>query len=142
MAIINWRPKSLFPTMDRWTEGFFDDDFFAPRTINVPAVNVKETDEEYHLEFAVPGMKKDDFTIEVKNGILTVSSEKEVQKEEKDDGYTRKEFSYEAFNRSFYLPETVNADKITAVYKEGVLEVKVPKLVKSKAIPVRTITVK
>ncbi|HRG37331.1 MAG TPA: Hsp20/alpha crystallin family protein [Bacteroidia bacterium] len=99
------------------------------RPVNsVPSVNVKETETAYELEVAAPGLSKEDFKIDVDGNTLTISAEKETNKEEKQDSYTRKEFSYSSFKRSFNLPErTVETDKITAKYADGVLQLVVPK---------------
>jgi len=102
---------------------------------NVPAVNIKETEDGFAIELAAPGKKKDDFVIEVDDNILTISSEAKTEKEEKDTAgrYTRKEFNYAAFKRSFSFPETVNEDKINASYEDGVLKLTLPK--KEEALP-------
>lgn len=94
-----------------------------------PSVNVKETDTTYELDIAAPGLSKEDFKINVEGQVLTISSEKETKVEEKEQTYTRKEFSYSSFKRSFNLPErTVETDKITAKYENGVLRVYIPKI--------------
>ncbi|MEZ4773371.1 MAG: Hsp20/alpha crystallin family protein [Bacteroidia bacterium] len=94
-----------------------------------PAVNIKETDENFSLELAAPGMAKEDFKVNLDNHVLTISSSKENKNEEtaEDGTYTRKEFSYSAFSRSFRLPETVNSEKIEAKYTDGVLHLTLPK---------------
>ena len=94
---------------------------------SLPAVNVKETETAYDLELAAPGLSKEDFKIDVDGQSLIISAEKETQKEEKENTYTRKEFSYSSFKRSFNLPERVAADKITAKYTDGVLLLNIPK---------------
>ena len=124
-----------FPTI--W-EDFFNSDLFnlpaiASRGMTVPAVNITETDTEYILELAAPGMKKSDFHVNVDRNVLTVSSEKEEEKEEKDKNYTRKEFSYSSFERSFTLPESIDQEKIDAKYTNGVLKLVLPK--KEEVIP-------
>jgi len=124
-----------FPTI--W-EDFFNNDLFnlpalASRGTTVPAVNITETDTEYILELAAPGMKKSDFHVNIDRNVLTVSSEKEEEKEEKDKNYTRKEFSYSSFERSFTLPESIEQDKIDAKYTNGVLKLVLPK--KEEVIP-------
>ena len=102
---------------------------------NVPAVNIKETDTVFRIELAAPGKKKEDFNVEVDHNVLTISSEERSETNEKDNEgkYTRKEFSYNSFRRSFTLPETVNLDTINASYEDGVLHVKLPK--KEEALP-------
>ena len=103
----------------------------------LPAVNIKESDTEYHLELAVPGRKKEDFSIEVDNEVLVISTEtkNEVGSEGKNENvkYTRREFSFSAFKRTFTLPETINTDKIEASYEDGILSFRLPK--KEEALP-------
>jgi HSP20 family protein len=112
----------------------FWDDFFnlgPMRTSgsSLPAVNIKETDRDYRVEVACPGLDKKDFKIELDNDVLMISSQHEMSKEEKDESgnYTRREFSYQQFQRSFTLPENAEADKISANYDNGVLDISIPK---------------
>ncbi len=109
-----------------WNE-WFDDSGFLGRTMNVPAVNITEHKNEYKVELAVPGMKKDDFKIDVDGNMLTISSEKEESSEEKEKRFTRKEYSYSSFSRSFTLPEEINLEKIEAKYEDGVLKLSLPR---------------
>lgn len=104
-------------------------------SVDVPAVNIKETDLNFELELAVPGKKKEDFNIEIDHNVLTISSEEKNEIEEKDqDGrYTRKEFNYSSFRRAFTLPESVNSENINANYQDGVLKIALPK--KEEALP-------
>jgi HSP20 family protein len=99
----------------------------------VPAVNIKDNEKEFELELAVPGVKKDDFTVEVDHDVLTISSEMKSENEETKDNYTRKEFSYSSFKRAFTLPETVDGSKIDAKYEDGILRLTLPK--KQEALP-------
>lgn len=96
-------------------------------TGDVPAVNIKEEKDKFVLEMAAPGMKKDDFQINLDNYQLTVSSEKKEEKKEKEDNYTRREFFYSTFSRSFTLPKSVDIEKIKADYKNGILSIVLPK---------------
>ncbi|MEW2921467.1 MULTISPECIES: Hsp20/alpha crystallin family protein [Flavobacteriaceae] len=100
---------------------------------SVPAVNIKDNEKGFELELAVPGMKKDDFTVEVDNDVLTISSEIKSENEETKENYTRKEFSYSSFKRAFTLPETVDGSKIDAKYEDGILKLTLPK--KQEALP-------
>jgi len=102
---------------------------FSSSNTTLPAVNIRETNENYQVEVAAPGMQKKDFKVELDGNLLTISSEKSDQKEEVDtEKYTRKEFSYQAFQRSFTLPkEVVDADKIQAKYEDGLLHLLIPK---------------
>ncbi len=109
---------------------------------NTPAVNVKETDEDFTVELAAPGLSKEDFNIELDNDVLTISSETTSEKETKDEGkYTRKEFSYRAFKRSFSLPDAVNGTEIGASYDNGILFVTLPKKEEAKVQPKRLIEI-
>jgi HSP20 family protein len=108
---------------------------------NLPAVNVKETRKEYNIEFASPGFSKKDFKIDVEQNVLTVSAEKEEEKKEEKDTFTRREFSYNSFSRSFTLPQTVNAEKIDAKYNDGILQLSIPKKEETKLLPKKEIKV-
>ncbi|MEO9513876.1 MAG: Hsp20/alpha crystallin family protein [Flavobacteriaceae bacterium] len=100
---------------------------------NVPAVNIKDNTAGFELELAVPGLKKDDFKVEIDNDILTISSEITSENKETKDNYTRREFSFTSFKRAFTLPETVDGTKIDASYENGVLKLTLPK--KDEALP-------
>lgn len=102
-----------------WSNDVMDDDFL--RRTRMPSVNVKESDKDYQIEVAAPGMKKDNFNVAVENGILTISADVKDEKEEKKDNYTRREFSYSSFTRSFTLPPDVDENNIKAHYEDGVL---------------------
>lgn len=93
----------------------------------VPAVNIVETDDNYRLEVAAPGLKKEDFRISLENDILTISTEKKSESSEKNEKYTRKEYSYSSFLRSFTLPEIVNTESINASYENGIMTLVLPK---------------
>ena len=136
MSIVNKNQVS-FPAL--MNEIFKPDWFGGAEVLNskVPAVNIKEDDTAYHLELIAPGRKKEDFKIEVENELLTISSaqSKEVvdENEENKVKYTRKEYSFSAFKRSFTLPETINVDAIKASYEDGILSFNLPK--KEEALP-------
>jgi HSP20 family protein len=101
---------------------------FYNSNVNVPAVNVKETETAYQLELAAPGLKKEEVKINVENNTLTIAYKHEQKAEETTDKYTRHEFGFSAFERSFRLPKNVNADQITAAYTDGILTVELPKV--------------
>jgi HSP20 family protein len=108
----------------------FEDNFFPVLSNGnnlKPAVNIREDDKNYVLDFAIPGIDKKDLKIDMNEDVLTISSETKNDSEESKDGYRRKEFSYKAFSRSFYIPENVNREKIEANYKDGILTVSLPK---------------
>jgi HSP20 family protein len=123
-----------------WNEWF--DGGLWPRNINIPAVNITEHKDAYQVELAVPGMKKDDFKIDVNGNMLTISSEKEERKEEKDKKFTRKEYNYSSFSRSFTLPEEINREKIEAKYEDGLLKIALPRKEGAKKLSAKHIAVK
>jgi HSP20 family protein len=123
------------------------DDLFINQDWNhisatVPAANIIEADDHFDIELAAPGKKKSDFTIELDEGVLTISSETETKSTEKEGSFTRKEFGYTSFKRSFNIPETVSADKISANYKEGILTVSLPKKAEALPQPKKLISIK
>lgn len=124
-----------------WNE-WFDNGIFGGRTMNIPAVNITEHKDEYQVSLAVPGMKKDDFRIDVDGNMLTISSEKEEKKEEKEKKFTRKEYNYSSFSRSFTLPEEINKEKIEARYEDGVLKIALPRKEEAKKLTAKQIAVK
>lgn len=128
-SLISKSVNNLFD--DFLTKDLFDwtDRNFAALGSNLPSVNLKETDSKIEVEMAAPGMKREDFKVEIDNNTLMISSEKEEEKEEtrKKDNFIRKEFNYQSFYRSFYLPENVDENKIEATYKDGILHVIIAK---------------
>jgi len=138
---------SSFPSLlDKFFEGNMMDWNtwnFAGSNSTLPAVNVSENEDEYKLDVAAPGMTKNDFKLNYDNGRLTISSERKEEKEEKDgETITRREFSYQSFQRSFSVPENViNADKITAKYDNGILHVTLPKCEEVKPKPAKEIKI-
>ncbi len=109
---------------------------------NIPATNIVEADDHFDIQLAVPGKKKSDFTIEFEESILTISSETETKYTEKEGTFTRKEFGCNSFKRSFSVPETVSADKISASYKDGILMVSLPKKTEALPQPKKLISIK
>ncbi len=128
--------------MPRLFDHFFDNDLidwsnrnFSETNTTLPAVNVKEKKDGFEIEMSAPGLKKEDFNVDLSNSVLTISCAKKEEDETKDkDGrYTRQEFSYQSFSRSFNLPETVDHEKIDAKYEDGILKLNIPK--KEEVIP-------
>ena len=106
---------------------FFNDDFIAKEEV-LPAMNIKELDNKFEIEFAAPGFSKEDFEVTVNDNVLNVSGEKKIEKESKEDNFTRKEFNYNSFKRSLLLPETIDVDKdISASYLDGILQLHLSK---------------
>jgi HSP20 family protein len=115
---------------------------FSSADTSLPAVNVKETDDDYIIEVAAPGMNKKDFKVNLQNNVLTISSEKKEEKDESEDNYTRREFCYQSFQRSFTVPGSdVDSDKINATYNNGILSIKLPKREEIKPKPAREIKI-
>jgi HSP20 family protein len=116
---------------------------FSSTDTTLPAVNVKENDDAFEIEVAAPGMTKEDFRINLENNLLTISSEKREEKKQEEKGsYSRREFSYQSFQRSFTVPETlVDGDKISAKYCEGILCITLPKKEEVKPKPAREISI-
>ena len=132
MSLVKFNPMQ--PAFSGLLDQFFGRDtnefFNLARVGNgSPAVNVKEDNEAFRVEVAAPGLKKEDFKVTLDNGLLTVSAENHSQHEEKNQEgrYTRREFSYSSFSRSFTLPTTVEADRIDARYQDGILHLEIPK---------------
>ncbi|WP_026898810.1 Hsp20/alpha crystallin family protein [Daejeonella oryzae] len=130
--------EDLFKPWNEW----FDGGNLLNRVMNVPAVNITESKDEYLVSLAVPGMKKSDFKIDLEGNMLSISSEKEESSEEKDKRFTRKEYSYSSFSRSFSLPEEINQEKIEAKYEDGVLKISLPRKEESKRHLNKQISVK
>lgn len=138
MTLINWqKEKNYTPTLNT----FFNDVFGGDLTSNVapgrfiPAVNIKETTNGITLMLAAPGFKKEDFKISLDHNHLTISSEQKAENVETEEGkYTRREYSYSSFSRTFTLPNTIDADKIDASYVNGELVVTLPKKRRAKIV--------
>jgi HSP20 family protein len=143
--------KSNFPSLfnERWMTDFFDTDrfFFDSDLLKsntvpmLPPVNVSELEKEFVVEMAAPGMDKKDFVITLENGMLNISAEHKVENEEKEKDFTRREFNYQSFARSFTLPENVSDEKIVANYDNGILKLQLGKKVLTKVPPRKEIAV-
>ena len=135
------------PTWSSLLDDFFNRDLTSVFSqnfntgISLPKVNIKETADAYFVEMAVPGLKKSDFQIDLENQLLSISTEVEEKSEENEENYTRREFGYSSFKRSFTLPETVDEEKIKANYKEGILSIHLPKKEEAKQKPPRNIKI-
>jgi len=137
------RRKSIFPSI---VDEFFGKDlvpgwFDSETGISEPSVNIVESKTDFRIEVAAPGLEKNDFRINLQDNVLTISSEKETSKEEKDERFMRREFSYAQFRRSFSLPDTADSANIAANHKNGVLYIAIPKKDEAKEKPAREITV-
>lgn len=149
MSLIKFnRRNRLFPS---WTseglknflssDDFFSNDFFEEDSL-MPAMNVKEHEKDFEIEFAAPGFSKKDFDVTIDDNILNVCGKKQEETEEQDEDYTRKEFSYNSFKRSLSLPKSVNAKKdVKATYKNGILKLNLQKKEEAKEHPKKVIEV-
>ena len=144
---INGNETSTQKSLSSWVDNFFENGLGTGflsnfnTGITLPAVNIKENADEYILELAIPGMKKSDFNIDLDNKILSISSEVETENEENNDNYTRREFGYSSFKRTFTLPDTVESENVKANYEEGILCITLPKREEAKQKPPKRIEV-
>jgi HSP20 family protein len=133
----NLKTKNMYPKLKNstfmagWPDNFFTGptwpDAESNTGISMPAVNVNENDNQFIIEVAAPGMEKKDFKLDLNHNVLTISSEKMEKKESERKKFTRREFNYTSFNRIFTLPNSVNEDGIKASYKDGILNITIPK---------------
>jgi HSP20 family protein len=143
------RRNNAFSSLPSMFDRFFNEGLmdwnnlnYSPTDTTIPAVNVKEDEDKYSIEVAAPGMKKDDFDVKLENDMLTISSERKDEKEDSDEGFSRKEFSYQSFQRSFTLPEGhILTDKISAKYNDGILHIELPKRDEVKPQPPKSIKI-
>ena len=134
----------LFNTEKFFTPGFmgFDSEFSSLDFANrMPSVNITENEKDFMIEMAAPGLERKDFKVEVENGILFIRSEKKEEKKEETKNFTRREFSYNSFSRSFTLPENCMTDNIMAHYENGILSITLPKKEMTFTKPVKEIKV-
>jgi HSP20 family protein len=129
------RNNSLMPGVNDVFESIFNDTFFNDRmTVRVPAVNISETENNYHVELAAPGLKKEDFKLNLVRNNLTISVEQKSEQEDQQKNYTKREYSYSSFVRSFVLPEGANHSNIEASYTDGILKIDIAKREEAKAV--------
>jgi HSP20 family protein len=132
MTLVRYsKPRNVFPNL---INEFFNDDFFMGGRLMensvVPSANVKENSKGFVIELSAPGFNKKDINIEVDDKMLKIYSEIKNEVENKDETIIKREFHYNSFERSFQLPENVNAEKIKANYNDGILSIEIPKMEK------------
>ena len=130
MSLIKKTNGGLVPFRGMLSDFFETDDLLMNRLFKkefVPAVNVSETDKSFEIELVAPGLKKNDFKVKVENGVLTISAEHSEEKKENEKNYTRQEYNYNSFSRSFTLPDNSKEDDIKANYTDGLLKLSVAK---------------
>lgn len=142
------KPRTTWPSVfeSGWMDKFFNaplDEFFnVSKVMNVPAVNVSETDKEFKLCIAAPGLEKKDFKVEAFDEMLTISAEHETEKKEEKNGrFNRREYNYSSWSRSFTLPENCDAGKIDAAYNNGELKILIPKIEVKEPKKIKSISV-
>jgi HSP20 family protein len=147
MTLIKWNPNgnTTSPAFSGLLDNFFGREFsdFLGRDFvsNVPAVNIHESAEKYTVEVAAPGLKKENFRIALNNNVLTIASKVEQTTENTEGKYTRREFGFRTFERSFTLPNTVDTERVEAKYTDGILHVYLPKKEEARKKPVRQIDI-
>ncbi len=143
MNTVKKNNRFVFPSLIN--DLFMDErlDVFNNLRTNVPQVNIKESNKDFTVQLAAPGLKKEDFSINLEDSVLTIASQQTEHKETTNESekFTRREFAFNSFTRSFTLPEEVKYDEIAATYTDGILEVKVPKDVNAKLEQKRTIAI-
>jgi HSP20 family protein len=134
------RTSDVFPSLfdeffKPWEERFGNGGLWG-KALTIPSANIVESKDDYRISLAAPGLKKSDFNIDVNGNMLTISSEKEESKDEKDSHHTRREYNYSSFSRTFTMPDEVSKEKIEAVYEDGVLKLTLPKKEEAKKLAV------
>ncbi|MGY0034758.1 Hsp20/alpha crystallin family protein [Pedobacter sp. NJ-S-72] len=139
MTLVKFNPEnkrnSLSPGFGDAFDSIFNDTFFGDRMVTrVPAVNISETVDHYHVELAAPGLKKEDFKLSLERNILSISVEKRTESKQEERNYAKREYSYNSFVRSFTLPESADENGIQATYNDGVLAINIPKREEAKIL--------
>jgi len=150
MTLVKWNDSNkavetgrMFPSVfSDLFDSFFGNELMGGDMVSwVPAVNISETNDNFKIDVAAPGLGKDNFKIQVDNDVLSISGNRKEEKNEGNTRYTRREFSYGSFKRSFNLPENVEADKVNAYFENGVLSLSIPKKEEAKRKPVKEIEI-
>ena len=133
--------SSISRMMDEFFNGNMMDMNDRSLMATQPSVNIVENENDFVVEVAAPGLTKEDFNLTVEDEVLTISGEKKQEKEEKDGTFTRREFNYSSFSRSFHLPETCKSEEISASYNNGVLTLSIPKREEARKKPAKSIQI-
>ncbi|MDB5018624.1 MAG: Hsp20/alpha crystallin family protein [Mucilaginibacter sp.] len=139
MTLIKFNPdkknNALMPGFNDIFETFFNDSFLSDRMVTrVPAANISETPEQFHIELAAPGLKKDDFKLQLDRNVLSISVEQQSENTDNQKNYNKREYSYNSFVRSFTLPESADDNSVEAEYTDGVLKVNIAKKEEAKSV--------
>lgn len=146
MKMIPYRPMALSKWADELFENFLRNPAFgfdSPEVMfQTPSVNIREEDASFFIEVAAPGLQKEDFHLEIENGYLKIWAQKESKEEQNEERFMRREFNFTRFERSFRLPDVVDANAISARYENGILLIGLPKLESARKESVKTIEIK
>ena len=140
MTLVKFNPdnrnnSSLLPGFNDVFDSIFNDTFFSDRmTSRVPAANVSESEDHFHVDLAAPGLKKEDFKINLDRNVLNISVERQNEQDNTQKNYSKREYSYSSWVRSFTLPESANAEQIEAAYTNGILTIDIAKREEAKAV--------
>ena len=139
MTLVKFNPEkrngSLLPGFSDVFDSIFNDTFFNDRMVTrVPAVNISETENNYHVELAAPGLKKEDFKLNLERNQLTISVEQSSDHQDNHKNYSKREYSYSSFVRSFTLPESADDSRIDASYTDGILRIEIAKREEAKMV--------
>ncbi|HEX3383764.1 MAG TPA: Hsp20/alpha crystallin family protein [Mucilaginibacter sp.] len=140
MTLVKFNPdkrsnSSLLPGFNDVFDSIFNDTFFNDRMVTrVPAANISETEDHYHVELAAPGLKKENFKISLDRNVLHISVEQQAENNDVQKNYSKREYSYSSFVRSFTLPDGANAEDIEAAYTDGILKIDIAKRDEAKAV--------
>ena len=139
MTLVKFNPdnkrNALMPGFNDVFDSIFYDTFFSDRMVSrVPAANISETPDHYHVELAAPGLKKKDFKISLERNVLSISADQSSENKQEERNYAKREYSYSSFVRSFNLPESADENGIQATYVDGVLEIDIPKREEAKTV--------
>ena len=138
MTLVKWNNNTnnaLLPGFNDVFESIFNDTFFNDRMVTrVPAVNISESEDNYHVELAAPGLKKDDFKLNLERNILTISVEQSSNHQDSQKNYSKREYSYRSFARSFTRPESADDSRIDASYNDGILRIDIAKREEAKMV--------
>src|ERR1700750_1191550 len=131
----NPQNNALMPGFNDVFESIFNDTFFSDRMITrVPAVNISESENNYHVELAAPGLKKEDFKLNLERNQLSISVEQSAEQQDAQKNYSKREYSYSSFVRSFTLPDTADDSQINATYTDGILRIDIAKREEAKMV--------
>ncbi|MFD0749139.1 Hsp20/alpha crystallin family protein [Mucilaginibacter calamicampi] len=140
MTLVKFNPEkrnngSLMPGFNDVFESIFNDTFFNDRMVaRVPAVNISESEDHFHVELAAPGLKKEYFKLNLAHNVLNISVQQRNEQDDNGKNYSKREYSYTSWVRSFTLPESANAEQIEAAYTDGVLKIDIAKREEAKAV--------